>query len=190
MNLIDYSEVHHLPQVFNPIYPQYATMKSRRRTFKRTEDISAIISSFIANAGFFYFGDNDKIKCFYCGGILDYSQIKNSNIWKEHSNLNTNCKFLTEYEKGNFEFTHYAEPSVINRNNTEIPVSTNNNMNELIEENRQLKENQECKICLDNKIDIVLLPCRHLVCCTKCVSKLSLCIICRETIHNKIKVFT
>ena len=36
---------------------------------------------------------------------------------------------------------------------------------ELENENRQLKEAQNCKICMDNKVAIVFLPCRHLISC-------------------------
>ena len=34
---------------------------------------------------------------------------------------------------------------------------------EIENENRQLKEAQNCKICMDNKVAVVFLPCRHLI---------------------------
>lgn len=36
---------------------------------------------------------------------------------------------------------------------------------DLENENRRLKEERTCKICMDNEIGVVFLPCGHLICC-------------------------
>ncbi|XP_041351914.1 putative inhibitor of apoptosis [Gigantopelta aegis] len=59
----------------------------------------------------------------------------------------------------------------------------------LLEENRELKEQKICKICLDEEISIIFLPCGHLVCCGTCASSLSECPICRGTIKGAAKAF-
>eukprot|EP00105_Crassostrea_gigas_P027260 XP_011448529.1 PREDICTED: E3 ubiquitin-protein ligase NEURL1B-like isoform X1 [Crassostrea gigas] len=44
-------------------------------------------------------------------------------------------------------------------------------------------ENQ-CKICLDGKLDTVFEPCGHLFTCSSCAKKLRMCPICRKHIAN------
>lgn len=43
-------------------------------------------------------------------------------------------------------------------------------------------EDMICKICMVNKIDVVLLPCNHMVACTSCLLSLQNCPICRQNI--------
>ncbi|XP_075226321.1 death-associated inhibitor of apoptosis 2-like [Lycorma delicatula] len=52
----------------------------------------------------------------------------------------------------------------------------------LEEENRRLKEARLCKICMDREIEIVFLPCGHLVTCVQCAHSLSDCPLCRKEI--------
>ena len=39
-----------------------------------------------------------------------------------------------------------------------------------------------CKICMDNEVDLVLLPCGHLITCVNCVHKL-----CRQFIKRIVR---
>lgn len=57
----------------------------------------------------------------------------------------------------------------------------------LKEENQNLKDHQTCKICLDEPIEIVFLPCSHLAACVSCAPALRRCPICRETIQRGVK---
>jgi hypothetical protein len=41
-----------------------------------------------------------------------------------------------------------------------------------------------CKICLERKIDVILLECGHLVACNECASSLKDCPLCREPIQR------
>ena len=61
---------------------------------------------------------------------------------------------------------------------------------EIENENRQLKEAQNCKICMDNKVAVVFLPCRHLISCVSCAQQLRDCPNCRKFIQRKIKTFS
>ena len=52
--------------------------------------------------------------------------------------------------------------------------------------------NQElniCKICMDNQIAIVFLPCGHLISCVSCSIALSKCPLCRERIRGTVKSY-
>ncbi|XP_064634420.1 uncharacterized protein LOC135492142 [Lineus longissimus] len=59
----------------------------------------------------------------------------------------------------------------------------------LVEENRQLKEQTTCKICMDNEVSMVFVPCGHLVACADCAPNLRECPICRRPITGTIRTF-
>ncbi|CAC5363204.1 unnamed protein product [Mytilus coruscus] len=57
----------------------------------------------------------------------------------------------------------------------------------LEEENQNLRDQQTCKICLDEPIAIVFLPCGHLSSCVNCAPALRRCPICRAFIKGTVK---
>ncbi|GLV43984.1 Death-associated inhibitor of apoptosis 2 [Carabus blaptoides fortunei] len=59
----------------------------------------------------------------------------------------------------------------------------------LEEENRQLKEARLCKICMDNEIGVVFLPCGHLTTCVNCAPSLKDCPVCRSVIKGTVRTF-
>lgn len=59
----------------------------------------------------------------------------------------------------------------------------------LEEENRILKEARLCKICMDNEVGIVFLPCGHLTTCTNCAPNLASCPVCRQAIKATVRTF-
>lgn len=59
----------------------------------------------------------------------------------------------------------------------------------LEEENRVLKEARLCKICMDNEVGIVFLPCGHLATCVNCAPSLQICPVCRELIKATVRTF-
>lgn len=59
----------------------------------------------------------------------------------------------------------------------------------LEEENRQLKEARLCKICMDNEIGVVFLPCGHLTTCVTCAPSLKDCPVCRSVIKGTVRTF-
>ena len=56
-------------------------------------------------------------------------------------------------------------------------------------ENQSLKESKFCKICMDNEINIVLVPCGHFISCDDCASCLKFCPMCRRKINVKVKTY-
>jgi hypothetical protein len=59
----------------------------------------------------------------------------------------------------------------------------------LVQENEQLKESLECRVCFSNAANTLLLPCSHLVCCMSCVDKMKHCPVCRNRILGNIRVY-
>lgn len=56
-------------------------------------------------------------------------------------------------------------------NNTEIPLA------------------DACKICLERKIEVILLPCGHQAFCFQCVQQLSSCALCRQPVKEVVKIY-
>lgn len=46
----------------------------------------------------------------------------------------------------------------------------------------------ECLVCSDSKRDILFQPCGHVTCCSGCAPRVKKCLICRESVVNRIKV--
>ena len=59
---------------------------------------------------------------------------------------------------------------------------------ELVLENQKLKERTRCKVCLDDVVTVVFLPCMHLVCCARCAPALTTCPVCRQHIKDSLHV--
>ena len=47
----------------------------------------------------------------------------------------------------------------------------------------------QCKVCLDEQVGTLFLPCRHLICCVNCAVSVNKCPLCREKIIGTIKTF-
>lgn len=59
----------------------------------------------------------------------------------------------------------------------------------LEEEVRRLKEARLCKICMDEEVGVVFLPCGHLVTCVNCAPSLHDCPMCRQLIKATVRTF-
>ena len=46
-----------------------------------------------------------------------------------------------------------------------------------------------CKICYDQEMSVLFLPCAHLLCCPSCASKTSHCPLCRKNIDKSVPTF-
>lgn len=60
---------------------------------------------------------------------------------------------------------------------------------ELELENRRLKDQRTCKICMDREIGVVFLPCGHLISCVNCAPALKDCPLCRQPISGTVKTY-
>lgn len=53
----------------------------------------------------------------------------------------------------------------------------------------ELKEESNCKVCLDNKSTYAFIPCGHLCICENCINDINQCILCQTKSINKLKIF-
>ncbi|BFZ08653.1 hypothetical protein BsWGS_11692 [Bradybaena similaris] len=62
-------------------------------------------------------------------------------------------------------------------------------MNQLKEQNNQLRQQTVCKICMDKEVAVVFLPCGHLISCTDCAAALKDCPVCRNLVRGIVRAF-
>lgn len=71
----------------------------------------------------------------------------------------------------------------------ETRATLSKQMEELLQENKSLKERKTCTICCDLERNIIFLPCGHLIACRSCADRLGRCPLCRTTVKAVIKVY-
>jgi len=76
-----------------PLHPQYATLEARLRTFREWPPALRQQPRDLAEAGFYYIGLSDQVKCFYCDGGLRNWQSEDE-PWKEHARWFEKCVFV------------------------------------------------------------------------------------------------
>ncbi|XP_041379548.1 E3 ubiquitin-protein ligase XIAP-like [Gigantopelta aegis] len=50
-------------------------------------------------------------------------------------------------------------------------------------------EQLTCKVCLENNVSVVFLPCGHLCCCVDCAARLRKCPLCRSRIEGTVRAY-
>ncbi|KAK3109120.1 hypothetical protein FSP39_023454 [Pinctada imbricata] len=64
-----------------------------------------------------------------------------------------------------------------------------NEISELQDENMRLRDMTTCKICMDDTVSVVFLPCGHLAACSQCAPALRKCPICRMFVKGTVRTF-
>ncbi|XP_072019049.1 LOW QUALITY PROTEIN: baculoviral IAP repeat-containing protein 3-like [Amphiura filiformis] len=62
-------------------------------------------------------------------------------------------------------------------------------VHDLKSELERYRDSQLCKICMDNDMSTVFLPCNHMVACDGCANALAMCPICRKKIRNVVHIY-
>jgi len=79
--------------------------------------------------------------------------------------------------------------TVTNEVNSLVSNDLNTKEMKLEEEIRKLREARQCKICMDNEVGVVFLPCGHLVSCVRCATAISNCALCRQPIKAVVRTY-
>ncbi len=88
--------------------------------------------------------------------------------------------------------TYSSKPAYITPKATEPRTTTYVSRYEyqtLLRENEAMREERMCKICMDNDVNIVFLPCGHLVSCQECAPNIKKCAVCRTLIRGTVKTY-
>ncbi|KFQ06363.1 Baculoviral IAP repeat-containing protein 7-B [Leptosomus discolor] len=166
-----------------PEYPEMVTEEMRLSTFQNWPQYTDMHPEQLARAGFFYTGQDDVVRCFYCdGGVRNWSF--GDDPWREHAKWYPGCEFLLRskgrefvrsvHDLGFIFFSFFGKD--------ESRMSTE-------EQLRRLQEERMCKVCMDRDVSVVFVPCGHLVACGDCALNLRLCPICRAVIRGSVRTF-
>ncbi|NXN34935.1 BIR7B protein, partial [Rhinoptilus africanus] len=162
-----------------PEYPEMVTEEMRQSTFQNWPRYAGMRPEQLARAGFFYTGQDDVVRCFYCGGdVRNWSY--SDDPWREHAKWYPGCEFLLRSRGREFisiwAFFFFFFGKDGSRMSTE-------------EQLRRLQEEKMCKVCMDRDVSVVFVPCGHLVACGECALNLRLCPVCRAVIQGSVRTF-
>uniref|UniRef100_A0A3B3ZPH6 RING-type domain-containing protein n=1 Tax=Periophthalmus magnuspinnatus TaxID=409849 RepID=A0A3B3ZPH6_9GOBI len=214
--------------------PAMAQSEERLLTFVNWPSRIPVRPDQLANAGFYYVGRNDDVKCFCCDGGLRCWE-SGDDPWVEHAKWFPRCEYLLQ-EKGQ-DFVHQIQarfPHAVMMNTpviksalemgferslvkqtvqSKILTSGENYrtvqelvsdllsaedqkreeeremLAEAMEQLRRLQEERTCKVCMDKEVNIVFIPCGHLVVCKECAPSLRKCPICRGLVKGTVRTF-
>ncbi|KAL5010816.1 hypothetical protein ScPMuIL_013121 [Solemya velum] len=170
-------------------YPGYASEKSRIASLKNWSKAKSQNIQAMAAAGLFYTGEADKMKCFHCAGGFQ-NWFPSDDPLQIHKQIFPQCAYIQQHaidmaQKAVLEARNKERAKELaDQENPEILIKQ---VNEQAEELDNLKQEVTCDICMEGKVDSILLPCGH-VFCSSCCGKLQRCAKCR-TLVLEIKQF-
>jgi hypothetical protein len=155
-----------------PDYERLKTESVRLSTFHDWPTRAYADPVELVKEGFFYTGNGDRVCCAFCRGFLR-NWLPEDRPDEEHKKHFPDCPFVRR--------TNIDRPTDSEKFCLEGP--------ELEKENIRLKDATTCKVCMNEQLDTVFLPCGHLTCCEGCSSKVRHCPICRKFIKATVKAF-
>ncbi|XP_078586108.1 baculoviral IAP repeat-containing protein 7-A-like [Branchiostoma floridae x Branchiostoma japonicum] len=150
--------------------------ESRRlKTFEDWPQSAPVKPEDLAAAGLFYTGKGQNAQCFICGNVLSHWKEGDDPVLKHFYHF-PDCDFAMGYGVGNVPISSSLEPQ-----QETVPSEES--------ELERLREERLCKICMEEGMEIVFVPCGHLAVCQKCSASLHSCPICRKQIDGTVRVF-
>ncbi|XP_015178414.1 PREDICTED: death-associated inhibitor of apoptosis 2-like isoform X2 [Polistes dominula] len=183
-----------------PIYHKYANLELRIASFD-TWPKPMISSKKLAEAGFFYTGEEDQTMCFHCGvGLKDWEP--NDDPWFEHFKWFPKCHFLLmfkgkEYADVDGQYIKLSEETrqtpleeVFEGSSSSFVSSAVAKEHDLVSKqlSKPIDDGRLCKICFNAEMGVVFLPCQHMVACGNCASVITNCAVCRQPIDLIMRV--
>uniref|UniRef100_I3KLZ9 E3 ubiquitin-protein ligase XIAP n=1 Tax=Oreochromis niloticus TaxID=8128 RepID=I3KLZ9_ORENI len=105
-----------------PIFPHMRNEEARLRTFSSWPNSAPVRPRDLAQAGFFYVGQGDKVQCFCCGGRLNGWEPGDT-AWSEHSKHYPNCYFILGHDVRNIPIQTGVEEDASNNQRANDPAS-------------------------------------------------------------------
>lgn len=149
----------------------------------------------MAEAGMYYTGSIDAVRCTYCKTIFQ--------MWREgddpdieHARLSPRCLYAkwklipavarllekidgVEVEDLLKAYESLAQSTCADELEKHLSYVTVSDRTDF-----------KCKVCLDKNSNVVFLGCRHLVTCVDCGYRLNTCPVCRQVVEAAFPVFT
>ncbi|XP_078524513.1 baculoviral IAP repeat-containing protein 7-B-like isoform X2 [Lissotriton helveticus] len=174
----------------DPAHPDMEREWARLSSFRYWPLHAVVQPQKLAGAGFFYTGHRDHVRCFYCDGGLRNWEVDNNPLI-DHAKWFPRCEFVQHvlgesYIAGvQYQYFGTQEDEVVQESETS-PAQHRETPEEQL---HRLQEERMCKVCMDNQVSIVFVPCGHLVVCLECAPSLAECPICRTPIGGTVRTF-
>lgn len=176
-----------------PVHPRYASVSARLRSFKDWPRSMRQKPEDLAEAGFFYTGQGDKTKCFYCdGGLKDW---ENDDVpWEQHARWFDRCAYVQLVKGRDYVQRVITEACAISEGPKEEPKPADatpaaETTTKPEEEETSVEDSKLCKICYSEERNVCFVPCGHVVACAKCALSTDKCPMCRRMFHNAIRLY-
>ncbi|XP_045769791.1 death-associated inhibitor of apoptosis 1-like isoform X1 [Maniola jurtina] len=174
-----------------PVHPRYASEAARLRSFSDWPRSMRQKPEELAEAGFFYTGQGDKTKCFYCdGGLKDW---ENDDVpWEQHARWFHRCAYVQLVKGKEYIQKVISEASVIpapaEDKEPKAPPSTSVEKPSE-KEASPVEDTKLCRICYNEERNVCFVPCGHVVACAKCALSTDKCPMCRRTFTNAVRLY-
>ncbi|XP_034949212.1 death-associated inhibitor of apoptosis 1 [Chelonus insularis] len=193
-----------------PVHPAYASYDARLRTFESWPKSMLQTKEQLADAGFYYTGTGDQTLCYHCGGGLkDWEPTDDP--WVQHAKWFKKCYYVLMVKGQSFINSVIGQPITLpSREETmkmnlpsyiekvESPPPSVEIESVATEAKREINvkatpkkassdDGRMCKICYNEELGVVFLPCRHMVACTKCAPSMTTCAVCREPVTMTVR---
>jgi len=168
-------------------YPDYRLSSVRLKSFDKWPIGMKQTPKDLSDAGFFFAedfeGELDATICYACGLIV-VKWDPEDNPWVEHNKLLTKeCSHLKS-NKSQLKLNEKLFKESQNGKTTDDKSHDNEDCE------REIDNENVCKICFSRKSSIVYLPCQHVAVCEKCTPRIKhKCPICRSSIKETIKLY-
>lgn len=179
-------------QMPGPKHPRYATEQSRLASFSDWPRSMGQKPEDLAEAGFFYTGQGDKTKCFYCGGGL--KDWENDDVpWEQHARWFDRCPYVQLVKGRDYVQRVISEACVIRAAEEkpapapQPPLTRPGAAN--APEEKSLEDSRICKICYTEEQNVCFVPCGHVVACAKCALSTDKCPMCRRSFTNAVRLY-
>lgn len=176
----------------------YRNLSDRLQSFDSWPLSSEVSTTKLAEAGFFYTNFGDIVECPYCH-IEGHQWNPEDDPRFDHASWSPTCPFIIN--GGDTRIEQQPWDIIENRSESRNDVSPlelilqqePRNENPVIvcssEVAHPIQEKDLCKICYSNIIEVLVVPCGHLVFCLQCSPSLDKCPLCRQVIWNKVRAY-
>ncbi|KRT86506.1 hypothetical protein AMK59_2078 [Oryctes borbonicus] len=159
-----------------PKINKFESLEARFLTFEDWPISMKQTGKAMAQAGFYYTGNGDKVICYSCNlGVHKWEETDEP--WFEHAKWSPHCPFVLQ-EKGN----EFVQDVLSGKRKYDEEKS--NEIKETVPGHEQLL----CSVCKSQQRTIVSIPCKHLATCKQCNNRLTKCPICRTEEEQALEV--
>lgn len=97
---------------------------------------------------------------------------------------------ISRCTNSNSELSYQNNSVETNVNSIEsIRENAENLSNIKVQNNKSPDDAKICKICYNEELEVVFLPCGHVIACVKCACDMKSCAVCRKLITKTVRVF-